>query len=258
MKPRTEELLYLLLWTADSLARPSWRNMTGSFEAWAYRNGLQRQLDRLEAQAFIERQRSGLDGRWTRLTESGRLRALGGKDPVKCWNRGWDGKWRALMFDLPTAERALRARVRRALHSRGYGNLQRSVWVSPDPPDDFRSRLFAQRRVRSLICLEGVPCGGESDRDIVLGAWNWDLIHARYEDYHQVLRSFPEDQEGSAPRRDRLLEWAGRERLAWKAAVDADPFLPEELLPREYAGKKAWHARVERLACAGKLISQEK
>ena len=56
MKPKTEELLYLLLWSCERLARPTFRNLTDSFEAWAYRNGLHRQLAELERQKFLEAQ----------------------------------------------------------------------------------------------------------------------------------------------------------------------------------------------------------
>jgi len=55
MRAKTEELLYFLLWTAETISRPTWRNMTGSFEGWAYRKGLFRQLQRLENQQWLER-----------------------------------------------------------------------------------------------------------------------------------------------------------------------------------------------------------
>ena len=44
MKPQTEELLYYLLWSADTLMRPTWRRLEEPFEAWAWRNGLIRRL----------------------------------------------------------------------------------------------------------------------------------------------------------------------------------------------------------------------
>ena len=41
VQPKTEELLNLLLWSTDQLMNPSFRNLTDSFETWAYRNGFQ-------------------------------------------------------------------------------------------------------------------------------------------------------------------------------------------------------------------------
>ena len=71
MKPRTEELLYLLLWGAEQLARPSFRNLTDSFEGWAYRNGCLRHLQDLEARQLLERQPGDAAQAICRLSESG-------------------------------------------------------------------------------------------------------------------------------------------------------------------------------------------
>ena len=70
MNPKTEEFLYLLMWTCDCLFHPTFRNMTDSFEGWAYRNGLHRQLDRLEKQQFLEQQKGKSGNRLHRLTDA--------------------------------------------------------------------------------------------------------------------------------------------------------------------------------------------
>src|SRR5260370_916786 len=86
MQAKTEELLYLLLWTCERLARPTFRNLTDSFESWAYRNGFDRQLTELERRTLVESSIAPARGRESsdrvlRLTEAGRLHALGGRDP---------------------------------------------------------------------------------------------------------------------------------------------------------------------------------
>jgi hypothetical protein len=48
LKAKTEELLYVLLWSAEQLTRPSFRNLTDSYESWAYRHGFLRQIAALE------------------------------------------------------------------------------------------------------------------------------------------------------------------------------------------------------------------
>ena len=68
MKPKTEEFLNLLLWSADLLARPTFRNLTDSYESWAYRNGLLRQVATLERQQLLERDASSPDDRLYRLS----------------------------------------------------------------------------------------------------------------------------------------------------------------------------------------------
>src|SRR5208283_4336954 len=92
MKPQTEEFLNFLLWSADKLARPTFRNLTDSYEGWAYRNGLLRQVAALEEQQLVERDRTVLNDRVYRLTQQGRLHVLGGRDPQVRWSRKWDGR----------------------------------------------------------------------------------------------------------------------------------------------------------------------
>src|ERR1043166_8735459 len=101
MNAKTKELLYFLLWSCEGLLRPTFRNLTDSFEGWAYRNGLQQQLARLERQQLLESSPStnaGAMSRMVRLTEAGRIVALGGRDPEKYWSRDWDGLWRIIAY----------------------------------------------------------------------------------------------------------------------------------------------------------------
>src|SRR5439155_96484 len=129
MQPKTEEFLNLLLWSADMLARPTFRNLTDSYESWAYRNGLMRQVATLQEQRHI----------------------LGG------------------------------------------GKIN----------------------VESLLLLEARPCAGESDADIVAGAWDFERINRRYERHLKVLEERPR----GVPRNDAtakaLLRWATTEREGW-------------------------------------------
>src|SRR5256885_9489898 len=88
MHPNNEEFLNLLLWSADRLMHPTFRNLTESYEGWAYRNGLLRRIAWLERQRMIERDPASPDDRLYRLTWQGRLHALGGRDPLARWSRG--------------------------------------------------------------------------------------------------------------------------------------------------------------------------
>src|ERR1043165_3903506 len=128
MQPKTEELLNFLLWSADKLMRPTFRNLTDSYESWAYRNGLLPQVTKLEKQQLLERDPKSRIERLYRLTEQGRLHALGGRDPQAQWRRYWDGRWRLVLFDVPEGQNARRERLRRYLRSRAFGCLQGSVW----------------------------------------------------------------------------------------------------------------------------------
>src|SRR5207249_9957063 len=60
-----------------------------------------------------------------RLTWQGRLHALGGRDPQARWSREWDGRWRLILFDVPTAQNSHRTRLRRYLRDKCFGYLQK-------------------------------------------------------------------------------------------------------------------------------------
>jgi phenylacetic acid degradation operon negative regulatory protein len=246
MKPQTEEFLYFLLWSCDRLCRPTWRNVTDSFEGWAYRNGFQRQLTNLEKQKLLQRQGAAPTERIVRLTAAGRLRALGGRDPEVEWSRPWDGQWRLLLYDVAGRQEQKRKRLRRYLQQRHFGYLQKSVWITPDSLSEERVVLGDGRvDVESLVLLTARPCAGETDADIVAGAWDFDRINAGYTSYLDVLRQKPAD-ELTTPRAIKAFHrWATQEKLAWREAVERDPLLPERLLPAGYRGTEAWRCRMK-------------
>jgi phenylacetic acid degradation operon negative regulatory protein len=255
MKAKTEELLYLMLWAAETIQRPTFRNVTESFEGWAYRNGLHQQLSALEKSQLIERHGERPADRVHKLTEAGRLLALGGCDPMARWKRHWDGRWRMVLFDLPQKKASERVRLRRSLAQRGFGYLQNSVWITPDPLTDEREALAdGPVEVESLILLEARPCAGESDLEIVKGAWNFDAIDHAYNRHDAVLTLLPRDPLTDTAGARRLHRWLREERLAWLEVAGLDPFLPVPLHPPGYGGMKAWRRRVECMSEAGRQM----
>ena len=255
MRPKTEEFLSFLLWSAEKLARPTFRNLTDSYESWAYRKGLLRQVAVLEKHQLIERDRDAPEDRMYRLTWQGRLHALGGRDPQARWSRQWDGRWRLVLFDVPTAQNTHRGRLRRYLRAKGFGYLQKSVWITPDSLEEERQIVGGGKiNVESLILLEARPCAGESDAEIVAGAWDFDRINRRYARQLKILDERPTATLGTEAAAGALLRWAAAEREAWLDAVTSDPLLPNRILPPGYLGQQAWRRRIEVLREAGRQL----
>jgi DNA-binding transcriptional regulator PaaX len=255
MQPKTEDFLNMLLWSAERLTRPTFRNLTDSYEAWAYRNGLLRQVAALERTQLVECKLNSRGDRLSRLTELGRLHVLGGRDPETQWSRHWDGKWRLVLFDLPMERHVQRGRLRRYLRARGFGYLQGSVWVTPDPMRDEREALAGgEINVESLLLLEARPCAGERDEEIVAGAWDFEAINRHYAKHLKLLEQRPKTALNSTAAAKTFHRWATEERVAWKTAVEIDPLLPKRLLPEDYLGRRAWQKRVEVLHQAGQQL----
>jgi len=260
VKPRTEELLNLLLYSCDLLLRPTFRNLTDSYESWAYRNGLDRQLAQLKKrdlleQAYTGNQRKPDLARVLRLTEAGRLHALGGRDPEACWRQPWDGQWHLVVFDVPNAQTRVRNRLRQTLRSCGFGCLQESVWINPHPLDLSDTPL---KDVKSLTLFTARPCAGESDAEIVAGAWNFSVINRLYQNHQKVLSARPRKSIRNEATARQFQGWAARERTAWLKAVSVDPLLPRSLLPPGYAGRRSWERRSGVLSRAAEQIREFK
>jgi hypothetical protein len=68
------------------------------------------------------------------ITEKGLERALTYRlDTMKLKPRKWDGKWRAVIFDIPHKNKRFRDLFRRRLQQLRLYQLQKSVFVSPYP-----------------------------------------------------------------------------------------------------------------------------
>ena len=244
VRAKTEELLYLLLWSCEQLTRPTFRNLTDSFEGWAYRSGFHRHLAELERRNLIESRAPTSDERVHRLTAEGRLLALGGRDPVERWSRYWDGQWRLVVFDVPLGQDNQRKRLLRYLHARHFGYLQKSLWISPDPLEEEREILTGTKAdPGSLILFDARPSAGENDAEIVRAAWDFSQINRGYTKYLEVVNSQPAENADDDAQAKALRRWAAEERAAWEDAISNDPLLPTSLLPDEYLGKDAWHSR---------------
>jgi phenylacetic acid degradation operon negative regulatory protein len=250
------EVLNLLLWTAEVMTRPTLRNLSESYESWAHRHGLRRRMARLEERRLVERDLGVGGDRLFRLTAEGRVCALGGRDPEERWARPWDGRWRLAVFDVATRHASRRARLRRHLRSRGFGCLQGSVWVTPDASEV--ERLISEGGtvdVKSLIFLDARPCAGETDGEMVAGAWDFDRINRRYRLHLEVLGRRPASRARSRAGAKAMLDWMAREAAAWLEAVRRDPLLPEKLLPPGYLGKQAWRRRSDLVRNGGGVAS---
>jgi phenylacetic acid degradation operon negative regulatory protein len=251
MKARTELLLYRLGWLAGMMMRPSWRTMDSSFESWAYGSGLLRQIQRLEYQAYLETRRDPESGeRVIRLTAKGAALCRLGSDPEARWGREWDGKWRWVIFDIPESDRTLRARIRRRLCKEGFGCLQQSVWITPDPFGSMIEELRgAAVNGSSLTLMEGVPMAGETSGDLVRSAWDF---HAIYQAWSALSAHLDSVTNASLVQHDaHLVPWLAKEMRLVQGLQRIDPLLPGALLPKDYPGRKIWKTRgkiMERLA----------
>ncbi len=224
---------------SGALAHQLWEKVsTKARLAQAYR--------RLQATGKIEVHGAGpVDERIIRLTADGQSECRAGVDPPALWARPWDGIWRIVAFDIPEIDASLRTRLRRRLHEHRFGWLQNSVWISPDPIDEFHAKANEPQLLpESLTVFEAKPAGGEDNESLATSAWDFAVLDRKHEEYLQLLRLRPERFRKSTT----WLPWLETERRAWACVVRSDPFLPRRLHPRGYRGPEVWTARQSALA----------
>lgn len=235
------------------MLQPTWRNLHSSFESWAYGNGFLKQIHRLEAQAYIESKHDTKSGkRVIRLTQKGVTAGLLGGDPERHWQRWWDGKWHMVLFDLPETERAARRKLREKLVASGFGCMQRSAWLSPDPLDEIAEQLRPLAvNAAMLVLLDATPCGGETAANMVAAAWDFRKINGAWQVLSDHLDTAPQDL--TAVPKQNIGRWVAKERNLLRRCLRIDPLLPKQLLPPNYQGIAIWQMRRRILANIAKL-----
>lgn len=197
---------------------------------------MRRHLLRMQEAGLIRCEAAEGESRWVvKVTELGKRSIAEDVDPDAAWARSWDGRWRFISFDLPTSTRARRRDLNLWLRKRRFGRLQGSLWIVPTFPADWSEELAAfQLKPSRVSFIEGQPFATSADADLVATAWRFERINQAYRqliDFHE--------QPANRSRKD----WLAAEYRLWRAAVEADPFLPEPLLPEGYLGKLALLAR---------------
>lgn len=253
-KLKTRRFLYHLLWSEGGLATGLLSGINEAHAYWGSRLGFGRQVGRWKAEGIVETVGAGLQKeRFIRLTQEGRLAALGGRDPQAAWARPWDGLWRLVIFDIPRHDSSLRKVFIRGLKECGCGCLQGSVWISPDFPSQ-ENGVFEERGqdCSHFMILESSSQGKSVDSKMVAAAWDFAHINRLYQKELSVLQVL---ESGCINSLQALLEWGEEENEAWQEAVSVDPLLPVQLLPRGYRGREVWKVRRRTLRKAGELMA---
>ncbi|MGI9242333.1 MAG: hypothetical protein ACR2RV_16165 [Verrucomicrobiales bacterium] len=252
------ELLSMMLYGLDMAMRPTMGNLFNGDQAWRDYNDLHRgQFSSMQAAGLIERQgKRGPNGWAIKLTEAGRLRAIGGRDAPARWSRSWNGEWQFLIFDLDNSAGRLRQSLFRWLRSNDFGCLQQSVWITPDPVGDELAHLLRGfgDQSESILVLKSEITNGQKHRlrpgEIASKAWDFEMINSRYLDYLAFAKSGPPKRPTPAGAR----AWVSAEQDAWFRAIRKDPLLPDPLLPKRYLGKEAWAKRDRLLKKAAPML----
>jgi len=174
------------------------------------------------------RRESEPSGRWVeRLRDELAPLAFQDSDPLTCWDRPWDRKWRILAFDIPSRPHGRRQKLWRWLKQNRLGLLQRSLWISAKPLQEIRNLFHESANSQTLVLWEAPTPAGLHPHSIVEQAWDMADIDSGYESAIHLCQQDP------TPGNVRQATFQ------WHRAVQADPLLPRDLYPKTFRGFRA-------------------
>jgi len=176
-----------------------------------------------------------------KLSEKDMIRLLEGTKRVyEKVRRKWDGKWRIIIYNIPENNRELRDKLRRELKWLGFGMLANSTWISPNPVEGIL-RKFINEFYDSSTNIDVNIFIAEylgDPKHIVEKCWNLTEVESMYknfvEKWSKTFEKIDEMKSNEAFVKRLLLVHEYRKFL------NIDPDLPEDLLPSNWIGFKAY------------------
>ena len=159
----------------------------------------------------------------------------------------WNYRWHLVTYFIPEEHRGARDQFRRELSWLGYGMLTNTVWISPrnqQPAiDTFAARLDIQPFVQTFRAESD---GFISCDELVARCWDLRALNQDYFDFiarHAPAANFYRAQFAVQHELEASECFARRVLLIhqYRKFPYRDPYLPLELLPRDWRG---WEASV--------------
>lgn len=148
----------------------------------------------------------------------------------------WDGKWRVVIFDVPEKQRKTRDDLRFELKKLGFGSWQKSVWVTPFNLSEKLNTYLEEQNLSPVVqIIVGERFGRLNDRDFAAKIWPLSDLN---EKYARLLAAWEEELKKESTAEERLRVTAVLHNR-YLDILAADPQLPPETLPHDWAGSEA-------------------
>jgi phenylacetic acid degradation operon negative regulatory protein len=208
-------------------------------------NAIRLGLSRMARQGVFDIKKSGrrsyysLNVKGMKWMEQGRVRAF----EVK--RRKWDGRWRLVVYNFPETMRDLRDKLRCKLQSLGYANVSASFWISPYDLQAELSRYMEEKSMLDYVeTFTADYTGKRRDKELAATVWRIDDLTRQYRifmrKYEKLISAYNRSAKSERPM-DLADCFARRFCMTaeYVALRLADPMLPSELLPENWAGIQA-------------------
>ncbi len=146
----------------------------------------------------------------------------------------WDDMWRIAIFDIEEESRWVRDKFRSTLKELGFGQLQKSVWISPyDFLGELKDFLNSHKLTDKVILIETENFFVEDIKTLARKLWPLDEVNHYYKEIEEEIQLLVKMK--NKTKRKKPLPGL-REKIV--ATFLSDPHLPEEMLPDDWYGEK--------------------
>lgn len=167
---------------------------------------------------------------YLRLTSLGEGKVLDYLPIFKYRKRAWDKKWLVAVFDIEEKQSRTRKALREKLRELGFGMLQRSVWISPYNFSSYLQEFLENIGLAGRVLLIGPTKILIKDQK-KMAAKVFGLKRLNKE-YQRLVKRW-EEGEGDQEKLAREI------KSRYLEILTVDPLLPDELLPKDWWGKRA-------------------
>lgn len=193
------------------------------------KNNFKQVLQRLKRQDLIEKIVTQNEVYW-RLTQKGTGITFAKFPLISQQQKPWDRQWRIVYFDIPEKQARVRKQFRHQLMSLGFGQAQKSVYLSPyDFIREIKHFIQTNDLNEWVFLYEGkkVWLGEDNDKEMAAKIWHLDEIASMYRNW---LKQYQLKAKDFTANNKRFLLSQYLELLR------QDPLLPRELLPEDWIG----------------------
>lgn len=146
----------------------------------------------------------------------------------------WSSWWCLVIFDFPEEKRRLRDYLREKLLNLNFGQLQKSVYISPyDLAEDINEFIIEKKLFGYAYVINTEHKFMGSELELVDRVWHLEELNDQYWNLANKTKDLRDKKKLTEQKTNELKQ-------EFLNLIAKDPFLPEALLPSEWGREKAY------------------